>query len=507
MHRIVSRSLILFLILCSPVLYGQLYRGSALHSEATAYQEGGVYDSLFIFSAAQTLKFIEAHLPDSNTAIFEWFVYNPGSNTYNYLLSDTTDVDQMIITENKGYRVVIHDETSTDTFQCWALIGNASVSIINADTLAEGEDWIKIIPTANKWCHRIRNIKAEIDTLELSYYNPVSGEQLYITGEYSTGPFSWSDVPDIKESGINRFMSIDNFAMNVDVINPYWEDSWYKITVTDQFGISVSDSVFNETIEPHAEFEYEYIYLDDTTYYPDRYDNYYDFYDRSTYDSTSAPALFRFNNLSANAQTLTWSFGDGLTEESSIDSILHTYELPGTYYPKLKVSSMYGHLAEACIDSFPKIVDDSIIIRRPSMTPQNQLPNVFTCPQGKNNVFRFINDVSIADFEIVIYNRFGRKVYHFHGNIRDWEGWDGRDKNSEQYVQTGIYYYVVKELEVLPEYGTGRKVRLAKDYVKEPEDPNQNNQNQDTGDNDGSKSKSNKLSSIYYGFIHVYNNE
>ena len=120
------------------------------------------------------------------------------------------------------------------------------------------------------------------------------------------------------------------------------------------------------------------------------------------------------------------------------------------------------------------------------MTPKANLPNVFSCPDGESNYFRFIGDVSITLFEIAIYNRYGKRVYHFNGDIRDWDGWDGMDKNSNKYVNTGVYYYVVKEIRTLPDFETGRKPRLTagegEEVVKGEPD-------------------------IYKGFIHVYNTQ
>jgi hypothetical protein len=51
------------------------------------------------------------------------------------------------------------------------------------------------------------------------------------------------------------------------------------------------------------------------------------------------------------------------------------------------------------------------------------------------------------------------KVHEFSGNIRDWEGWDGRIMDSKRRASEGIYYYVIDAI-VAFEYKEqeGRKI-------------------------------------------------
>jgi hypothetical protein len=356
---------------------------------------------------------------------------------------------------------------------------------------------IKKIPDANKWCHQIRDITVTLDSAEMFYFNPLSGDQVSIHGSYPVSKSNWKAIPSAG-AGINRFIRVDDVILVFDVQNPNWLDTWYRITVQDQYGFKRSDSVFYETIEPHADFEFKYIPLDDSIYYPGKSENYYNlFYNSVNYSYTSAPALFHFKNLSVNSDSLTWDFGDGIISGTKDDSIMHVYQLPGSYLPKLVAYASSDFIYGVCTDTFPTasdevpdypIVVDEASLQKGDASSANQLPNVMTCPNGKNNIFRFLSDVSITDFEIVIYNRYGNRVYHFQGNIRDWEGWDGHDKGSNSYVETGVYYYAVKEINVLPDYETGREVRLAKDFPRNKKAKDQKN-------------------SLYCGFIHVYNNE
>ena len=477
----------------------QNYTYSAETAIPTGYTTVGIRDTVLIYSRDNADKYLQAGTGNGSLAVFEWWEYAPGTGAFNMILiTDSSEVSTRTISENAGYRIIVSGEDIHDTAIFWAIINDLSVNIYNADEEIEGEDTIKIVPEEQKWCHLIRDINAEIDQGELRYYDPNTNTPVYLQSDHIV---SWSASPDPDLSDVNQILENDALGLRIDIRNPYWEDCWYIITVTNAYGFSASDSVFYVTIEPHADFSYEYIRLDNQEYYPDRSDEYYNTFYGSDYDHTSAPALFRFENLSVNADTMIWYFGDDRIENAREDSILHTYALPGTYSPQLVVYNIVPHLYEACTDTFPKededvVIDNvtyPIVIDAASITAE--LPNVFL-PGGDPEYIRFKEDVSITDFEIAIYNRFGKRVYHYMGNIRDWEGWDGRVKNSDRYVSSGVYFYVVKEIKVLPDYSTGIKPKLI--------DPNaQTTQPADGGT--GEDTRKVDPNTIYRGFIHVYN--
>jgi len=195
-----------------------------------------------------------------------------------------------------------------------------------------------------------------------------------------------------------------------------------------------------------------------------------------------------------------WFFDDGDREKTGVDSLLHTYSLPGEYSPRLTVYNIVPHLYEVCADTFPKydelvnledaeypvVVEDA----RVDQDEQGWIYNVITIPpDGTNDRFRFTGDVSITDFEIVIFNRYGNRVHKFKGNIRDWDGWGGTDDGSDRYVNSGVYFYVVKELFVLPMDAEGRKPKIISGTTT-------------TSTEDETAVVPNN---VYRGFIHVFN--
>jgi gliding motility-associated-like protein len=123
-----------------------------------------------------------------------------------------------------------------------------------------------------------------------------------------------------------------------------------------------------------------------------------------------------------------------------------------TLIARKKVDFLY----DPCYDSFPKFGEPKITIKveQAKSIDSTNVPNVFTPGIEPYSYWRIEDDVSISDFEIAIYNRYGKRVYHFRGNIRDWTGWDGYNKSTNNFVTTGVYYFVVKAIQPLPDFQT-----------------------------------------------------
>ena len=87
-----------------------------------------------------------------------------------------------------------------------------------------------------------------------------------------------------------------------------------------------------------------------------------------------------------------------------------------------------------------------------------------------NNIFRS-EDISVVTIDITIFDRAGRKMHTYAGDIRDWKGWDGLVMNSDRKAPEGVYFWVVSSLI----------------YFKNP-DPQQNDITKE----------------VYSGFFHLY---
>ena len=84
-----------------------------------------------------------------------------------------------------------------------------------------------------------------------------------------------------------------------------------------------------------------------------------------------------------------------------------------------------------------------------ALLAKNAIPNVFS-PNGDgiNDVFQIIeknkNAKSLKSFEVHIMNRNGSLVYEYKGDIRKWEGWNGRKNGKGEPLAVGTYFYIIR---------------------------------------------------------------
>jgi gliding motility-associated-like protein len=152
-------------------------------------------------------------------------------------------------------------------------------------------------------------------------------------------------------------------------------------------------------------------------------------------DRGYAPLTVNFINRSSsttgtNNITSFWSFGNGLSQETKSVSVTPStiYKLPGKYTVTMFVNR------GSCMDTVVKYIDVEV----PS---QLEIPNIFS-PNGDlvNDVF-FLKTSNLETISIVIYDRWGHKVYDLTsttGNI----AWDGKNMKGKDAAE-GVYNYVI----------------------------------------------------------------
>ena len=151
-----------------------------------------------------------------------------------------------------------------------------------------------------------------------------------------------------------------------------------------------------------------------------------------------------FTNQSANAVRFTWLFGDGdSTIKESMDTVMHQYNITGTYDACLVAQNEFG-----CTDTICQPVQALV-------NPLLDVPNAFTPGRfGRNGI------INVAGFGITklnwkIYNRWGQVVFE----SRDRKiGWDGTYKGKPQPMD--VYAYTLEA-----EFFDGRKVRKTGDIT------------------------------------------
>ncbi|MDD5571851.1 MAG: gliding motility-associated C-terminal domain-containing protein [Bacteroidales bacterium] len=132
--------------------------------------------------------------------------------------------------------------------------------------------------------------------------------------------------------------------------------------------------------------------------------------------------LFLFNWNGVPGLIYHWSFGDGST--SSLVNPVHIYEKTGTYTITLIVTSVEGCEKEYVL--IVEVINPSKIEVFNVVTPNHD---------GLNEIYKVKYTGNFTEFSMVIYNRWGTKL--FETNDID-GGWDPRNHPD------GVYYYIIK---------------------------------------------------------------
>jgi PKD repeat protein len=140
---------------------------------------------------------------------------------------------------------------------------------------------------------------------------------------------------------------------------------------------------------------------------------------------------FGFKDISANAISWEWTFGDG--SASTLQNPSHTYANEGTYTVTLKVLNKEG-----CSSSTFQSVR---IIGVPGYL---NIPNSFMPASAKNEIKIFkAKGRGIKEWQMSVFNKWGQVLWET-SQLDDGsplEGWDGTYKGQEQ--PQGVYYWKV----------------------------------------------------------------
>ncbi len=179
-------------------------------------------------------------------------------------------------------------------------------------------------------------------------------------------------------------------------INPT-EDDGFVVTIGDAIGCTKIDTV-NIKVIPGIDLKFEYSKM---------------------YDCFNRPTV-QVMNLSDPAEDVFFDFGDGTT--SDLDATTHTYNQDGVFELRLV------GLKESCV--YENRVDLPVF--------ELKVPNVITPDEfPENNAFVILYggkklSLSSLTSSVVIYNRWGGKVYESNDYQDDWSG---------ENVEAGVYYY------------------------------------------------------------------
>lgn len=133
-----------------------------------------------------------------------------------------------------------------------------------------------------------------------------------------------------------------------------------------------------------------------------------------------APLPIAIANTSTGAVSFAWNFGNNTSSTESVPAI--TYDKEGIYSILLTATSSNGCTDTASVSV--EVYESNIFI-----------PNVFT-PDGdiKNESFYPVLKNTVTNFKMIIYNRWGKKIFT---STDQKVGWDGNNSAS------GVYYYII----------------------------------------------------------------
>ncbi|MFC2151565.1 gliding motility-associated C-terminal domain-containing protein [Bacteroidota bacterium] len=403
-------------------------------SEATEYSDS---DLVFVFCTDIT-DAGELTANDSTQVggfDFEWYKFNDVTNRFTDILSGFTisnDSTNSTISNlnNGGYKVILTKGSQKQEYVAWVYNNNElSIEIQFHD---ENDcDYLALL--TDPYYHTSQYINTP-----LVYYDTISGTSTTLQNQMSE--YIWTADPDIDSfrSFDGPFTSIGEDATDNDSELPT-ENTTFSVTVTDRFGCTAEDDIEYTAIETDANFSWTTI--------NDKTEEIIGSGSSDNEIAEPAPLIVRFTNESLNGQDYYWFFGDTLWnddvdfEETSnfLDEPEHLYRTTVADSGKTYIMRMYSTSNDGC--------KDSIFFKIKLEPSKIEFPNVFTPNNDNVNDVFFVpeeNYQSIKSFKITLFNRVGQVVHEYEGDIRDWEGWDGKVRDSNREAPAGNYFFVVE---------------------------------------------------------------
>jgi gliding motility-associated-like protein len=155
----------------------------------------------------------------------------------------------------------------------------------------------------------------------------------------------------------------------------------------------------------------------------------------SASNETTTNPVFSFTNMSDDATSYFWDFGDNIGS-SQLSDPTYTYsdQSEGSYLVTLVASTDFG-----CIDTaqgFVQVFEELLYY----------VPNSFT-PDGDtyNQTFKpiFTSGFDPEDYHLMIFNRWGELIFESYNNLIGWDGTYGKNKEFGL-CPDGTYTYVIE---------------------------------------------------------------
>lgn len=407
----------------------QITSASADHTDTLTYPPGNpAEDPLFVFyqlNQESNPGSLSATYPGAGNFNFEWSRYNPAISGFDPAFSSESGTTSSTVSDldEGGYRVRIWNSTDTDTIMMsWVMLDHFRDSVAQTSN--------GTLPGYLYTCDYVA-LAGYVFSDTLVYYDTLLHEIITMPLDFS---FKWTSDNDDLDIPNDTIVLRPNISYK-----PPYEETEYYLTATDEFGMTVMDQVFYESIQTKAGFSLEYFDKVNGKYEPDLTGDW-----DAEKGSLDAMLTVRFINESLNGATYDWVFLDtvgGILESETtydLETLTeYTYETADKYYYPYMISIS----EENCTDTFR--LPEAIHV----VPSKLAIPNVFSPNGDGTNDFFMFKHQSLKSCRVTIVDRAGKVVYKRKiDDIYSWDGWDGNMHESSRRAPEGQYYYVVEAM-------------------------------------------------------------
>ena len=361
---------------------GQLVAEGALLTAETDYATTTPDDKVFCFAPGSSMMI---RFEGENFQSIRWYRHNPADNSWDNFVAGGNQ--QLVVPETGGYRVQVVEEGGQSVEERFWVYNMQGLNQV--DVAIEYDDCFGV------------ELAATSDSVPLLFYDPANGTPGGIAYHRQ---YSWGTIPPGDEQPSGNRVSF----------NAPYDDVTFVVTVTDRFGHEKEAAVDYQAKAVKAAFETEI--LKDA---PE--------HERHDEARGSAPLEILFSDQSEGHVTAReWTFGDA--GRSVARNPRFVFSEAGKDSVTLRVINR---------DSGCEDMTDPFVVN--VMESELDVPNVFT-PNGDgvNDEFR-VAYRSLKDFKMIIYNRWGRKVYESTDPAKGWDGSIGGRKAAH-----GVFFYYIK---------------------------------------------------------------
>ncbi|GAF04685.1 T9SS type B sorting domain-containing protein [Saccharicrinis fermentans] len=357
-------------------------------------------DLLFFYTNISTASLSATPPSGGSNITYTWEAYE--SNSWNEI-STSNNPDFLNITDGGAYRLTVKDNGSPlGQYVCWTF--QPEILEITIDTVYSN-------------CNHLQ-LNAETSTKALLYSNPSSGETYSVNYPID---YTWTSDPasdPAETSGQKPLMDAPAEVTTYTVVASAFNGTHTLEAAYD----------FTDPIAVIADFSYNVMDRENENELPGN-----DKYTNLTGDFTGSAQVVVLINDSSKGFNKSYTVDfellqDDGEEKPSEDGLIEIiFDKVGTYAMTVTVKNDISGCSDFVTLGDIKIEEIEL-----------QAPNVFT-PDGDgiNDEFRAVYR-SVKDFKMVIFNRWGRKVFQ---TTNPGEGWDGKIAGKD--AAEGVYFYVI----------------------------------------------------------------